>query len=53
MKLWGAIVQYIFELTCNEKIAILRIFQTFVLVLAPSLGKSLLANKGAFRGVIL
>ena len=53
MKLCKAIVQYIFELTCNEKVAILRIFQTFELVLAPSLGKSLLANKGAFCGIIL
>ena len=53
MKLCGAIVQYIFELTCNEKVAILRIFKTYVLVLAPSFGKSLLTNKGAFRGIIL
>ena len=53
MKLRGAIVQYIFELTCNEKVAILRIFETFVLISAPSLGKSLLANKGASRGIIV
>ena len=53
MKLCGAIVQYIFKLTCNEKVAILRIFQTFVLILAPSFGKSLLANKGASRGIIV
>ena len=53
MKLCRAIVQYIFELTCNEKVAILRIFETFVLVLAPSFGKSLLTNEGAFHGLIL
>ena len=44
MKLCGATVQYIFELTFNEKVAILRIFQTFVLVSTPSFGKSLLTK---------
>ena len=48
-----AIIQYISELFCNEKVAILRIFETFVLISVPSLGKSLLANKGASRGIIV